>query len=218
MRIALNDPGGQLIPLVEQLLLLLLVTDRRNLVADGDQLVLRLLPIALCDQLLNLIELSLCRKRHLIVADLFRRAEQHCPQPVQGIPRAGTGNHGTEPTQTQHRRRRRPDNAQLASAPPRNLGTRTPRPRTPRACTPDTGLDCGECGIFGNQLRFRRPAQFITPITEHRGEHRVGVICRRRLAASRQSVDERVAAGNIVERGLIAEIIHSRVLSPRFRT
>lgn len=89
-----------MIPLIEQFLLLLLVTDRRNLVADGDQLVLRLLPIALCNQLLNLIELSLCRQRHLVVADLLRRAEQHRPEPIEGIARPGTGDNSTEPAQT----------------------------------------------------------------------------------------------------------------------
>lgn len=112
--------------MIEQFLLLLLVAYRRNLVADGDQLVLRLLPVAAGNHLLNLIQLDLRRQRHLIVADLFRRTEQHRPQPVQGIARPGTGDDSAEPTQTQHGCCRGSDNAQMASTPPRAPRTRGP--------------------------------------------------------------------------------------------
>jgi hypothetical protein len=77
------------------LLFTLRVVDALHGGAERHQLVLRLVPLALLNELLHLLQFGLRRQHHRIVTRLRRLAEQHGPQPVERIARGGFIYHRT---------------------------------------------------------------------------------------------------------------------------
>ena len=64
--------------------------------------------------MLHLLHLSPGGQRHLVVAHLLGRAEQHGAQAVKRVAGSGARHHGTEAADGEHRRRRGADDAQTA--------------------------------------------------------------------------------------------------------
>ena len=91
--------------------------------ADLDEFVLRLLPLPLVDQLLNL--LKLCRgEGDLVVAGDLRRTEQRRPNAVHRVTGAGSVHGGTESSDAQHCCGDGPDDGERrAGAPTRGEST-----------------------------------------------------------------------------------------------
>ncbi len=84
------------------MLLLLDLTHVLHRGADGDELVLCLLPLTVVDQLLNLRQL---RRRQFdpVVAGDLALPEQRRPHAVQRVARTGPVHRGAEPADAQHR-------------------------------------------------------------------------------------------------------------------
>jgi hypothetical protein len=64
---------------------------------------LRLIPLPLLHQLLDLRQLRLRGERHLIITYSLDVAEQRGPQPVERVAGLGVVDHRTEPAKSQHR-------------------------------------------------------------------------------------------------------------------
>jgi hypothetical protein len=129
------------------LLLLLLVTDRGDLRAHRDQFLLGLLPVALGDQLLHLLHLGARGQRHLIVANLLGRAEEHGAQSVERVTGTGAGDDGAEAADAQRRRRDRAHHTESAAAAPRGAGVDLPHIGIHRAGADESAWLLGQAGV-----------------------------------------------------------------------
>ena len=179
--------------MVEQLLLLPLVTNALYLVAHGDELVLRLLPVPLGDQVLNLVELGLRGQCDLVVTDLLGRTEEHGAQAIERVTGSRARHDRAESTEGQHTGGGCADDAQAAAAAHRGVLLLLGQPRAQR----------GDRVPFGDQAGRRRPAHLVAPFAEHRRQHGVGVVLGCHRAAGGQGVDELVAADDGVQRRFV---------------
>jgi hypothetical protein len=172
------DPDGQLIPLVEQFLLALDVV-------DGGQLVLRLRPLALLNQLLDLLHLRLSGKRNLVVSRHVLFAEQHGSQAVERVTGPSAVHRGAEPAEAEQCRRDRPDNRHRRPAPP---------------ASGQTALQ----GVHRLAPRHQPVRGGIAHVVAPSGQQvrQLGVARVRRIhrLLGRQGVDEPVGAGDGVQR------------------
>ena len=131
IRVAGADLDAELIPLLDQIRLGGHVVDALHLGADGLQLLLRLIPVALVDHLLNLGHLGLGGQRHLVVAHhvsshrtarCAARTASH-PAPIRRPPRR------TRRCRARRRPSRQPWSARAGCAAAAPGGVRPPRPR-----------------------------------------------------------------------------------------
>ena len=102
IRVASLHLGRQVVQLLLQFLLPLRILHGLHCRGDGQQLVLGGVPVALLDELLDLLHLGLGGQRDLVVAGHLLLAEQRDPQPVQRIARPRAVDDSAEPAEAQH--------------------------------------------------------------------------------------------------------------------
>lgn len=100
--------------MLDELLLLLDLVDALHGRAHLDELVLGLLPLALVDELLHLLQLRR-GQGDLVVAHLFLLAEDGRPHSVERVARTCAVDGGAEPANAQHRRGHGPDDGEPAA-------------------------------------------------------------------------------------------------------
>ena len=103
VRVAGFHLGRQVVQLLLQIPLLLRILDGLHCRGDGLQLVLGGVPVALIDELLDLLHLGLRGQRDAIVAGDLLLTEQGDPHPVQRIAGSRAVDDGAEPAEAQHR-------------------------------------------------------------------------------------------------------------------
>lgn len=159
--------------------------------ADRSELVLRLLPLALLNELLNLRQFGLRGKRDLVFTRGRRRAEQHGAQAVERIAGSGAVDDRAEAADAQQCRGDRADHGHaepVARARPFTLGQGGGRLRQ----RDDVGV--------------RRAARLVAPA----GEHRRDRIRRRHPGTGGERVEQAVAARDRFQSGFVFR--HSRDL------
>lgn len=178
--------------------------------ADRGQLVLRLVPLALRDHLLNLGEFGLGGQFDRIVVGRRRLTEQHGVHAVKRVARMSGPHHGAKPAERQYRRGRRADHRQCAAG---ALASRQPHLKR---CS---GL------LLGDQRACGRPSQIVAPLLEQRSQHLVVRIDDVDRLSGGQRVEEPVGARDRLQRRLIPrrptetfEIRHSHAPLRRFPT
>lgn len=79
---------------------------------QGGQLVLRLIPLSLIDQLLHLCEFGLRGQYHRVVTGGALVAEEHAAHTVEPVARSGGEDRGAEAPEAENGRGRRTDDCQ----------------------------------------------------------------------------------------------------------
>jgi hypothetical protein len=165
------------------LLLALRIADVLHGGTKRDQLLLRLVPVALIDQLLHLVEL-LRGKRHRLVAGLGPLAEQRASQPIERIAWLGVEDDRAETAKAQHRSRHPPNDGQRKTVAARRFLRSGQRHRRLR---------------HRDHRSVRSAADIVSPIAQHRGQW----VHRRHPGAGSQRIDEAVGAYDRVEAGVV---------------
>jgi hypothetical protein len=151
------------------------------------QFLLRLLPIALADQLLDLCHLGR-RESHLVTAHLFAFAEQRSPHPVERIAGTCGTDDRAETTDAQHSGGKRCQDRQ------------TPVPTTPGRHRVHSVAQCGGGIAFGDQIGRRGPPDLVAPLPQQGEQLCVTCVNRRDTALGGERIQQLVGAGDGVQR------------------
>ena len=202
--VAVLDLDRQVVQLVFQLLLTHRVFDGLHSRRDGRKLVLGGVPVALLDELLDLLHLGLRSQRDLIVAGDLRFTEHGHPQPVERVAGCRAVDKRAEPAEAQHRRG---DGAHHGH------GHAVAALGRQRPVQNDLGV-----ALCGDPRRW--PAHPVTPARHQIGEFGVGRVagvhgmlggeCVEVLVCARDGVQRRVSPVSAPA----SEIRHGRVPSP----
>jgi hypothetical protein len=165
------------------LLLALHVAEVLNGGTKREEFLLRLVPVALIDQLLHLVEL-LCGKRHGRAAALGALAEQAASQPIERIAWLGVEHNRAETAEGQHRSRCATDDGQRKTVAARRFL--------------HAGQGRGRLR-HRNHRSIRLAADIVSPFAQHRGQR----IHRRHPGTGGQRIDEAVGAHDRVEAGVV---------------
>ena len=166
--------------MIDQLLLALRVVDRRHRGGDGAQLLLRSLPLALVDELLDLRELRRSQLNLDVAGGLL--AEQCGAQAIERVAGTGTVDRRAETTQAQHRRRHRSHQRQ----------------RQPGPLARDRAVE-GRDRIMGRHDTRGRAPGLVAPPGEQLGQLGLGRVGRVHLLVQRKRFDEPVGAADLVQ-------------------
>ncbi len=151
------------------------------------QLILRLLPLAVVDQLLHLLHLGLRSQHHLLVTDPWGAEHGGVQAEQRGI-RSGCVDRGAEATEAQQRGRDRADDGQ----------------RCPRFLAVQPLLEGSHSVTGSDGRRHRGFADAVAPVGEQEGQLGFGGVRRVRVLVGGERVEESVDASNLVERGVTA--------------
>jgi len=183
-----DDLVGQRVPLLDELLLALHLVDALHRRADLDELVLRLLPLPLIDQLLHLLQLRR-GERDLVVAGRFLLTEDRGPHAVQRVPWAGPVHGSAEPADAQHRCCHGSDDRERAAG-------------TPIAGQPAVqGLDRI---VVTDRRGDGRIAHLVTQPGEEEGEFGFCGVGREDRLLGRERFEEAVGSVDLIERRISA--------------
>ena len=149
---------------------------------------MRLLPLALVDQLLHLLQLSR-RQGHLIVTRLLLLTEDRGVHAIEGVTGARTVYGGAESTDAQHRGGHRPDDGE------------TP----PSSTVADLSLPQRRDGVGGGDRGGEgRVAHLIAELGEEEGQLGLGMVGWIGLLLGSERLEELVGPVDLVERWISA--------------